>query len=683
MKKQLTYIDDKSSKFWVIEVITNAHTVTFGKIGTSGQSKTKTFTDNAEAIHDAEKLVKAKTKKGYKEVSEEKEEKWFEKLKKRVYKVYKSGILNYSPKSYCYIQLNWTDQGYGLGLSTDPTDDFWEYQDDPEANKYDWTLEGVYRELENIPFEDDEGYRIEFEREEWPFDEDDCRNLEWFLIRVILGITFLKLEKDKDLQKHLSNIKVIDVISLESYLSTFDYHLPEKSIRQNIVNALIEKEEDKKLVLDLWADQLKNEGAKFLNTFEREISENVELVEDTFQDVYHSVLDSFAKLELFTSSETYAQKIIDTLENRLTDTLQTEEESNDLLEKSCNMIGVSYSELEDYQKAIDWYTKGLKLKSNGDSFLNLMELYATKKRDFNALIKLGEQYPQKDTDHLFNKKHYLGIAYIHIGDQEKAKSTYKQVLKIVEGDENIGKKEKVIQTLQKLSNTNTPNSEVVKEILSWFNSDNTAKNTLSDNQEWWKTVPDEIKNLLLMMNGIFNSDLNNTSNTVIEKIISIETLSISNKGLTDISFISKMTGLEYLNLDYNEITDLSPLENITGLKQLSISNNPIASLTPISKLIQLVKLDVNECEIQSLAGIEQLKKLTDLEVKENDLKDILPIANLSSLGKLNLYKNSIKDISPLENCVKLEYLNLEENKIETGVERITQLPLLSDLRLDN
>ena len=63
MKKHLEYKDEKSHKFWQIKVVENTFTVTFGKFGTNGQSKTKEF-DNAEkSIQEAEKVIKQKQKK--------------------------------------------------------------------------------------------------------------------------------------------------------------------------------------------------------------------------------------------------------------------------------------------------------------------------------------------------------------------------------------------------------------------------------------------------------------------------------------------------------------------------------------------------------------------------------------------------------------------------------------------
>jgi uncharacterized protein (TIGR02996 family) len=61
--------DASSHKFWNIEVKGNSFTVTYGKIGTAGQSQTKTFKDAATTQAEADKLIKEKTKKGYTETT--------------------------------------------------------------------------------------------------------------------------------------------------------------------------------------------------------------------------------------------------------------------------------------------------------------------------------------------------------------------------------------------------------------------------------------------------------------------------------------------------------------------------------------------------------------------------------------------------------------------------------------
>ena len=65
MKKRFELINEKSSKFWEVEVSGNELTVRYGKIDTEGTSKTKELADNDAALKEETKLIKSKTKKGY------------------------------------------------------------------------------------------------------------------------------------------------------------------------------------------------------------------------------------------------------------------------------------------------------------------------------------------------------------------------------------------------------------------------------------------------------------------------------------------------------------------------------------------------------------------------------------------------------------------------------------------
>ena len=65
MKRNLIYMDAKSSKFWNIDQAGNSFTVTFGRIGTAGQSQTKSFPDEVTAVKEAAALIKEKLGKGY------------------------------------------------------------------------------------------------------------------------------------------------------------------------------------------------------------------------------------------------------------------------------------------------------------------------------------------------------------------------------------------------------------------------------------------------------------------------------------------------------------------------------------------------------------------------------------------------------------------------------------------
>ena len=63
--RRFEFADGKSNKFWEIAVDGIAHTVTYGRIGAAGTSKTKEFASAQAAEADAEKLVTDKVRKGY------------------------------------------------------------------------------------------------------------------------------------------------------------------------------------------------------------------------------------------------------------------------------------------------------------------------------------------------------------------------------------------------------------------------------------------------------------------------------------------------------------------------------------------------------------------------------------------------------------------------------------------
>ncbi len=63
--------DDKSSKFWEITTQGAELTTRWGRIGTDGQSKTKTFQTVEETLAAAQKMIAGKIKKGYTEISAE------------------------------------------------------------------------------------------------------------------------------------------------------------------------------------------------------------------------------------------------------------------------------------------------------------------------------------------------------------------------------------------------------------------------------------------------------------------------------------------------------------------------------------------------------------------------------------------------------------------------------------
>ena len=67
-KRRFELIEGSSSKFWEVQIDGASYTVTFGRIGSAGLSKTTTCASEVVAGAEVEKLVREKLRKGYQEI---------------------------------------------------------------------------------------------------------------------------------------------------------------------------------------------------------------------------------------------------------------------------------------------------------------------------------------------------------------------------------------------------------------------------------------------------------------------------------------------------------------------------------------------------------------------------------------------------------------------------------------
>jgi predicted DNA-binding WGR domain protein len=63
--RRFEFVSGPSRKFWEISTSNNSFTVRFGRLGTTGQSQTKSFNDDSSAKREAESLIAQKLNKGY------------------------------------------------------------------------------------------------------------------------------------------------------------------------------------------------------------------------------------------------------------------------------------------------------------------------------------------------------------------------------------------------------------------------------------------------------------------------------------------------------------------------------------------------------------------------------------------------------------------------------------------
>jgi predicted DNA-binding WGR domain protein len=65
MKRRFEFVGGSSAKFWEVSVTGSQVNVSYGRLGTSGQTQTKDLGTPAAAQKQAEKLIAQKLGKGY------------------------------------------------------------------------------------------------------------------------------------------------------------------------------------------------------------------------------------------------------------------------------------------------------------------------------------------------------------------------------------------------------------------------------------------------------------------------------------------------------------------------------------------------------------------------------------------------------------------------------------------
>ena len=476
MKYHLQYTDEKSSKFWKIKQEEKTQTISYGKIGANGKTTTKAFPTIEAAKKSTEKLVNSKVKKGYVIISEKDSsgKSWFNNLTSKLFDAYKNAILKYKIKEYKYIQLHCTGQGFALGLGLNATDEHHEYI---ETSNLDYdeeiSLEHFYREIENIPLEeydsdDDCEYEVEFKRNEWPKDSTDCFELECFLINVILGLTFIKLEKDSQVKSYLSAIEVVKLVTSGKDLKPFNYHQPDIKIKTSVIYTLIKNDAERELVLSLWDDNTKDSGLAFLNHLQkRKIAKIKALPKLSLSKAYKKAYDLNLRFKF--------KEAVDVLQPVLENALNNAKADSELIEKCCDVLGeASGNAKTKYVESVYWFKKGLEFMPNGQCALSLMSLYYLDLREPKPLIEFCEEHLKNinqddDVTYTVECYRYLAKGYLEILDKESALAVYRKLLDFVTRMNQKSCIEDVVEDLEDYSDWQDE-YKIANEILTWLNA---------------------------------------------------------------------------------------------------------------------------------------------------------------------------------------------------------------------
>ena len=192
-----------------------------------------------------------------------------------------------------------------------------------------------------------------------------------------------------------------------------------------------------------------------------------------------------------------------------------------------------------------------------------------------------------------------------------------------------------------------------------------------------------------------------------ENMQTLTTLTVSRKGITDLTGLQEATGLTRLTLSNNAITDVSPLSSLTSLAQLYLQNNQITDVLPLAGLTNLTILVLTGNPVSNPGVLYRLKQggtritgvtipdavvftdtaletavrnvlnlqatdpilpdalaaLTTLSASSLGIVDLTGLEHATGLTNLTLSNNDIIDVLPLVGLTSLTRLNLANNPI--------------------
>ena len=157
---------------------------------------------------------------------------------------------------------------------------------------------------------------------------------------------------------------------------------------------------------------------------------------------------------------------------------------------------------------------------------------------------------------------------------------------------------------------------------------------------------------------------------ILERLVILEKLDLSNNDLSDGSLpdsMKKLENLVELNLNKNKFTKVpAGIRKLKSLSRLDLSENSLESLSGLEKLrrIQILVLDHNKLS-SVFKDISHMKRLEILRCSHNSVKDIgVEVRHLKHLKDLDISSNKFV-VLPTDVFLlpKLEFLNASQNKI--------------------
>lgn len=303
----------------------------------------------------------------------------------------------------------------------------------------------------------------------------------------------------------------------------------------------------------------------------------------------------------------------------------------------------------------------------------------------------------------YQNYYHDGMQYYESGDYESAVTYLEKAVSIDPTDESVmlladcyaalGQTDKAIALLQKYSGS----AAVKKKLEEMKNGGGPDGEVVIAGEKF----PADTISVGLSDKGLKSADI-----AGLAKLSKLQSVTLSQNGITDVSALSGLKNLQVLDLSDNSVTDITPLSGLTSLRTLYLDNNKIEDFTPLYKLTSLTTLSIKgmditekqlkeiqdalpDCRVHSekasedieditIGGVTFKSNVTQLDLSGKGITDISELSKCEDLEKLDLRGNSISDITPLMDIPGLKWLCIKNNRVSDlrplmGLTRLTYL----------
>ena len=160
-------------------------------------------------------------------------------------------------------------------------------------------------------------------------------------------------------------------------------------------------------------------------------------------------------------------------------------------------------------------------------------------------------------------------------------------------------------------------------------------------------LPASLQNLSLSANPIAADP---SHQQVLASAGDLKHLALDGTGISSAGFLNSLQDLETLSVRENQIGEISVSSSLINLRELWGSANPITSIAPLTQLPALELLDLENTNLQSIPAFDQTSVLSDLIITHGsfDTENALDgFENAHALERLRLAENEIVDILAL------------------------------------